>query len=178
MPPPASKNTVVDATKDGGFATSHGRICAVWSQSAEDIVAEVPRRCEYAGAQRRCSLQYNDACVLTVNELTETLKHGPSGVSTTRGLPSGWRRRLTKMLCDSFDWCLEDSVLPLPKDCRCVCVSLKKRPVAHGVVTWWSTLFAEVRMLMKRRATRLHWRAREKKSGHARGVPAGLGRRS
>ena len=36
VPPPANKNPVVDATKDGGFATRHGRICAVWSQTADD----------------------------------------------------------------------------------------------------------------------------------------------
>ena len=76
VPPPASKNTVVDATKDGGFATRHGRICAAWSQSAEDIVARFPVGASTRAHNVRCSLQYkDDVCVLTVNELTAPLKH-------------------------------------------------------------------------------------------------------
>ena len=76
VPPPASKNTVVDATKDGGFATRNGRICAVWSQSAEDVIARFPVGASTRAHNVRCSLQYkDDACVLTVNELTAPLKH-------------------------------------------------------------------------------------------------------
>jgi len=145
MPPPASKNPIVDATKDGGFATRNGRICAVWSQTAEDIVARFPVGASTRAHNVRCALQYKgDACVLTVNELSETLKHdvwcSDDPRPSFRLAPSDQDANALK---DSFDWCLEDSVIPLPKDCRCVCVSLKKRPVASGVVTWWSTLFAE-----------------------------------
>ena len=145
VPPPVSKNPVVDATKDGGFATRNGRICAVWSQSAEDIVARFPVGKSTRAHNVRCALQYKgDACVLTVNELTAQLKHDVWCVDDPRPsfrlAPSDGD---ADALRDSFDWSLEDSVIPLPKDCRCVCVSLKKRPVAAGVVTWWSTLFAE-----------------------------------
>ena len=55
---------VVDATKDGGFATRNGRICAVWSQSAEDVIARFPVGASTRAHNVRCSLQYKgDACV-------------------------------------------------------------------------------------------------------------------
>ena len=144
VPPPASKNPVVDATKDGGFATRHGRICAVWSQTADEVTARFPVGASTRAHNVRCALQYkDDVCVLTVNELTAPLKHdvwcSDDPRPSFRLAPSHDEDALK----DSFDWCLEDSVIPLPTDCRCVCVSLKKRPVANGVVTWWSTLFAE-----------------------------------
>ena len=116
----------------------------MWSQSAEDVVARFPVGASTRAHNVRCALHYNDGCVLTVNELTATLKHdvwcSDDPRPSFRLAPSDGD---ADALRDSFDWCLEDSVIPLPKDCRCVCVSLKKRPVASGVVTWWSTLFAE-----------------------------------
>jgi hypothetical protein len=142
-PPPASKNPVVDATRDGGFATRDGRICAVWSQTADEVTARFPVGASTRAHNVRCALQYKDGCVLTVNELTAQLKHDVWCVDDPRPSFRLAPSHDEDALKDSFDWCLEDSVIPLPKDCRCVCVSLKKRPVAHGVVTWWSTLFAE-----------------------------------
>ena len=115
VPPPVSKNTVVDATKDGGFATRNGRICAVWSQSAEDIVARFPVGASTRAHNVRCSLQYKgDACVLTVNELdSETLKHDVWCVDDPRPSFRLAPSHDEDALKDSFDWCLEDSVIPL-----------------------------------------------------------------
>ena len=147
VPPPASQRLKVDATKDGGFCTRNKRIVACWSQSAEEIIARFPVGRSTKAHSVFCAVAYkNDTCQLTVTAenatLTEILCHDvwckDDPRPTFRLMPSDADAQAFK---DSLDWSLEDAVVPLPKEGRCVCVTMKKRPVADGVITWWATLF-------------------------------------
>ena len=146
--PPRSRETVEDATLDGGVCrTAGGAAAAAWSQTAEDVVARFSVGADARGKDVRVRVSYDHekrACLLEVDapgaSVRGFLGHDVWCEGDDRPNFKVVTRDADAKALAELDWVLEPAAAPLPAG-KCVRVALKKRTFSVDVVCWWPRLF-------------------------------------